>query len=104
MKNPELRWRVREESIQEIVELQREMLEAGVELLKPGGRLLYTTCSLLPEENEDQIRWLLERRQDLRLVPLKSPYDEGLLEGTARAWPHKHMTIGFFYALVEKKG
>ncbi|KSW12637.1 Fmu (Sun) domain-containing protein [Pyrodictium occultum] len=102
-KNPELRWRIREEGLGEIVKLQREMLEAAARLVKPGGRLLYTTCSLLPEENEENIRWFLERHQEFRLVPLQGPYDPSpLLPGTMRAWPHRHGTIGFFYALLER--
>ena len=105
MKNPELRWRVREDGIEEIVREQRRLLEAAVRLLKPGGRLLYTTCSLLPEENEENIRWLLRRHPELRIVPLEGPYDPSpWLRGTMRAWPHRHETIGFFYALLEKKG
>ncbi|WP_338250261.1 RsmB/NOP family class I SAM-dependent RNA methyltransferase [Pyrodictium abyssi] len=103
-KNPELRWRIREEGLEEIVQLQREMLEAAARLVKPGGRLLYTTCSLLPEENEGNIKWFLERHPEFRLVPLRGPYDESpLLPGTMRAWPHRHGTIGFFYALLEKR-
>ncbi len=101
-KNPELRWRVHEEKIGEIVQLQRELLEAGVRLLRPGGRILYTVCSILPEEAEENVEWALENLP-VKLVPLKGPYEESrLLSGTLRAWPHKHDTIGFFYALLER--
>ena len=104
-KNPELRWRIRQEGLEEIVQLQREMMEAAARLLKPGGRMLYSTCSLLPEENEENVKWFLERHPEFRLVPLRGPYDPSpLLPGTMRAWPHRHDTIGFFYALLEKKG
>jgi 16S rRNA (cytosine967-C5)-methyltransferase len=103
-KNPELRWRVREEGLGEIVKLQREMLEAAAKLVKPGGRLLYTTCSLLPEENEENIRWFLKKHPEFKLIPLNGPYDPSpLLPGTMRAWPHRHDTIGFFYALLERR-
>ncbi|ASJ03906.1 RsmB/NOP family class I SAM-dependent RNA methyltransferase [Thermococcus barossii] len=101
-KNPELRWRLREKNIPKVVELQKELIESAWELLKPGGRLLYSTCSMLKEENEDVVTWFLERHGDARLVPLRGPYDEGFLKGTMRAWPHRHGTIGFFYALMEK--
>ncbi|NOZ88630.1 MAG: RsmB/NOP family class I SAM-dependent RNA methyltransferase [Crenarchaeota archaeon] len=103
-KNPELRWRIREDGLPEIVKLQRELMEAAARLLKPGGRMLYATCSLLPEENEENVRWFLERHPGFRLIPLHGPYDPSpLLPGTMRAWPHRHDTIGFFYALLEKR-
>ena len=79
------------------------MLESGWSLLKKGGRLLYCTCSLLREEDEDVVKMFLEKHSDAKLVPLRKPYDPGFLDGTMRAWPHKHSTIGFFYALIEKR-
>jgi 16S rRNA (cytosine967-C5)-methyltransferase len=103
-KNPELRWRVRPDGLEEITRLQRELMEAAAELLKPGGRMLYATCSLLPEENEDNVRWFLSRHREFRLIHLSGPYSPSpLLPGAMRAWPHRHNTIGFFYALLEKK-
>lgn len=102
-KNPDLRWRLREEKVYELCELQKQLLESGWKLLRPGGRLLYCTCSLLKEENEDVIKWFVSRHKDAEIIPLNGPYDEGFLPGTMRAWPHKHETIGFFYALLEKK-
>ncbi|MEO2152450.1 MAG: RsmB/NOP family class I SAM-dependent RNA methyltransferase [Thermococcus sp.] len=102
VKNPELRWRLREKNIPKVVALQKELLESAWKLLKPGGRLLYSTCSMLPEENEEGVKWFLSRHDDAELVPLSGPYDEGFLPGTMRAWPHRHKTIGFFYALIEK--
>ena len=101
-KNPELRWRLQEKNIMKVVALQKELIESAWKLLKPGGRLLYSTCSMLPEENEEVVKWFLERHDDARLVPLNGPYDPGFLEGTMRAWPHRHGTIGFFYALIGK--
>ncbi|ADT83979.1 RsmB/NOP family class I SAM-dependent RNA methyltransferase [Thermococcus barophilus] len=102
-KNPELRWRLRENKILEIAELQKDLLKVAAQLLKPGGRLLYATCSLFPEENEENIEWFLGTYDNFRLIPLNGPYDESpLLKGTMRAYPHRHGTIGFFYALLEK--
>ena len=101
-KNPELRWRLREKNIPRVVALQKELIESAWRLLKPGGRLLYSTCSMLPEENEEVVKWFLERHADAKLIPLSGPYSPGFLEGTMRAWPHRHRTIGFFYALIRK--
>jgi 16S rRNA (cytosine967-C5)-methyltransferase len=102
-KNPELRWRLREKNIPRVVELQRELIESAWRLLRPGGRMLYSTCSMFREENEGVVEWFLGRHEDAKLVPLNGPYDEGFLPGTMRAWPHRHRTIGFFYALLEKR-
>ncbi len=103
-RNPELRWRIMEEDIRAFASLQRELLEASWKLLKPGGRLLYATCSIFREENEDNIEWFLKNHKEAKLLPIDGPYDEGLIPGTQRAWPHRHHTIGFFYALLEKEG
>ncbi len=104
-KNPELRWRIREDGLEEIVKFQREVLWTGFRLLKPGGMLLYTVCSLLPEEGEENVKWLLGKAEgQAELVPLKGPYDPSpLLPGTMRSWPHRHDTTGFFYAVIRKK-
>ncbi|WP_457751909.1 RsmB/NOP family class I SAM-dependent RNA methyltransferase [Thermococcus sp.] len=101
-KNPELRWRLREKNIPKVVTLQKELIESAWSLLKPGGRMLYSTCSMLPEENEGVVEWFLKKHKDARLVPIEGPYDEGFLPGTMRAWPHRHGTIGFFYAVIQK--
>ena len=103
MKNPELRWRIIESEVGKFAQLQYELLKAAVKLVKPGGYILYTTCSLLREENEDVIEKLLHKENRTELIPLNGAYDEGFLPGTMRAWPHKHNTIGFFYALLRKK-
>ena len=103
MKNQELRWRITDMKIQELQKLQIELLETAIKLAKKGGRILYTTCSLFKEENEDVVETVLNKYKDVvRLVPLNGPYDPGFIPGTMRAWPHKHKTFGFFYALFEK--
>ena len=102
MKNPELRWRIREDKIKELAELQYELLNVAIDLLKPKGRVLYCTCSMFKEENEEVIERILKERKNVKLVPLRGYYSQGFIEGTIRAFPHKHNTIGFFYALLEK--
>ena len=103
-KYPEARWRLTRKTIREHVEKQRAMLLEAVKLLRPGGRLLYTVCSILPEEGEYNISWLLDNAKGIELVPLEEPYEPSqLLKGTMRSWPHRHQTSGFFYALLEKR-
>ena len=102
-KNPELRWRLRESNILKSVKLQRELLEEASKLLKPQGYLLYSTCSLFPEENEENIKWFLERHENFELVDLpKDIGSRGLIPKTIRIWPHRDETIGFFYAKLKK--
>ena len=102
-RNPDLRWRLSEAEVYEMARLQRGLLEAAVELAKPGARILYATCSIFPEEGEEVVKTVLEKRGDVELVPLRGPFDPSpWLPGAMRAWPHRHGTIGFFYALLEK--
>ncbi len=104
-KHPEAKWRLSQETLEKLVRLQRELLEVAVRLLKPRGRLLYTTCSVLREENEDNIEWVLGKYKGmLKIIELKKPFDQGFIPGTMRAWPHRHGVTGFFYALLEKEG
>jgi len=102
-KHPEARWRWNEESLRRLVKLQRGLLEVATRLVKPGGRILYTTCSILPEECEEQVKYILNKYKGrLKIIELNKPFSPGLLKGTMRAWPHKHGTTGFFYVLLEK--
>ncbi len=101
-KNVDARWRMGRDRISELVDQQKRLIEAAIKILRPGGRLLYTVCSLFPDEGEHVVKWALERFP-VRLVPLSGPYSESpLLRGTVRSWPHRHGVSGFFYALLEK--
>ncbi len=103
-KNPDVRWRITREELDKIRRLQVELLEAAVRLVKPGGRIMYSVCSLFREEGEDVVIEVLRRHPELSIVELKGPYDPSpALPGTMRAWPHRHHVTGFFYALLEKK-
>jgi len=102
-KHPDARWKLTEEKLKELIDLQRTLLEEAHKLLRVRGRLLYTTCSILIEENEDNIKWFLEKHPCYRIISLREPYEESpWLPDTMRAWPHKHNTTGFYYALLEK--
>ncbi len=103
MKNPDLRWRLMEDEVSKFAQTQYELLKAGLKLLKAGGIMLYSTCSMLKEEDEDVVSRLLSKEgRKVELVELGGPYEPGFLKGTMRAWPHKHPTIGFFYAKFRK--
>ena len=92
--------------------LQREIVDDAIKLLAPGGMLLYSTCTFSPEENEQVIEYLLEKNEDLSLVPMKmcEGFDNGHPEWTLtgredikqciRLWPHKIKGEGHFLALL----
>lgn len=91
--------------IKERAKLQRELLKSARMSLEKEGILVYSTCSLEPEENEETVKWFLEKYEDMELL------DTGLTEGdegidlpkTRRFWPHKTGTQGFFIAKMKKK-
>jgi 16S rRNA (cytosine967-C5)-methyltransferase len=106
-RNPDLKVRQSVEGLAELNVKQRAILESAATLLKPGGRLVYGTCSLLAEENEDIVAAFLAAHADFRLVPAKEVLErQGLnVEGTGdflRLYPHVHHTDGFFAAVLEK--
>ena len=86
--------------------IQREILASAVRMLKPGGLLLYSTCTFAQIEDEDTIEWLLHTEPDMELVPL-IPW-EGACSGingmpVIRLFPHKVEGEGHFLALLKKK-
>jgi 16S rRNA (cytosine967-C5)-methyltransferase len=88
---PDLRWRVQPESIPELAALQLRIAAAGAAALRPGGALLYATCTISPRENEGVVQALLERRAGLAL------------ESTLQLLPHRDRTDGFFLALLRRR-
>jgi 16S rRNA (cytosine967-C5)-methyltransferase len=94
-RNPEVKWRRRAEDIPASAARQRTIVTAAATMVKPGGRLVYATCSLEPEENEEVARALLAERPDFRL---DAPSDFPLpldADGVLRCRPHRHGTDGF---------
>ncbi len=99
-KKPDLRYKS-EDSLDALPPLQLEILEASAGYLKSGGRLLYSTCTLLPAENSGVVLEFLSRHKDFHTVPFKvgtERADDGMLT----LLPHLHGTDGFFISLVEK--
>ncbi|MDD9954496.1 MAG: RsmB/NOP family class I SAM-dependent RNA methyltransferase [Candidatus Woesearchaeota archaeon] len=88
------------EDIKKNARLQRELLKAAYKCLTKGGKLLYSTCSLEPEEDEEMIKWFLNRYEDMKLIKLNTIGDDTDLG--SRFWPHKTNCEGFFLALIHK--
>ncbi len=107
-REPASRWRYQQADIATFVETQQQILRAAAPLLKPGGRLVYATCSLLRAENEAVLDAVLPTLPGLRPRALATTLGEtlaaalGVQGHTLRLWPHVHGTDGFFMALLER--
>ena len=107
-RNPDLKWRQNPQSVKELTAKQAAILASAARLLKPGGRLIYATCSVLPEENEAIAQAFAEQHPQFEVLPvvqvlqdLKVAQAERLCTADGRylrLWPHEHGTDGFFAA------
>jgi 16S rRNA (cytosine967-C5)-methyltransferase len=100
---PEIKWRLQPRDVERAVLRQRQLLQRAADLVRPGGRLVYTTCSLMAEENEAVVEAFLETRPGIRLVTGQD-LPPALLHKDAyfRTFPHCHGTDGFFGAVMVK--
>ena len=107
-RKPDARYRLTEALLAEHVEKQKMLIDRFAKLVKPGGRLIYGTCSLLREENEGVIEHFLASHPDFTLTPATPWLGEALAaqttrDGMLRLYPHRHDTDGFFGAVLVKK-
>jgi 16S rRNA (cytosine967-C5)-methyltransferase len=89
--------------IEQLVTLQGTILEALWPLLKPGGMLLYATCSVLPQENSEQLANFLANHEDAKERPLQAAWGRTTTVGR-QILPGQDEMDGFFYACIEKSG
>jgi len=103
-RNPEIRWRLAPADIEKCSQIQRRLLRSAADCVRPGGRLVYSVCTVTPEENEIVIEDLLKDRPDFALI--RSTATQGIPSaliddaGLFRTFPHRHGTDGFFGALL----
>lgn len=111
-RNPDLKWRQSPKALEELVVKQAAILEGASRLLKPGGRLVYATCSLLRRENEDIANaFTAAHATDFEPLPIAATLaaaqieraDELEVGGFLRLWPHRHETDGFFAAAWQRR-
>ncbi len=95
-RNPDLKWRTDEKDVREVVDLQKRILESAARLVKPFGRLVYATCSIFNEENEEQIDAFLKQHPDFSPLPVDVEH------AYMRLYPHQHQTDGFFAAVLQR--
>ena len=99
-RHPDIKWLRRESDIDQLVDLQQQILHACWKLLKPGGTLVYATCSVLPHENTIQIAKFLSEQTDATLVPL---HDNDTVEQPGwQLLPGENSSDGFYYAKLIK--
>ncbi len=111
-RKPDAKWRLTQKQFAQRLKDQAQVLEKGFELTKPGGTILYITCSVLPEENADQVAAMLNRHKDLALVPYKQVWERAIggnaprsadgAENTLLLTPASHDTDGFFVAVMQR--
>lgn len=111
-RHPEIKWTKRASDPKRLAELQLRLLERSADLLAPGGRIVFSTCSTEPEEGEGVIGRFLTAHPGLRTVRIggaiaksAGTMNAGELltpEGYLRSWPHRHGIGGAFVALLEK--
>ena len=111
-RNPDLKWRQSPQAVDELKAKQAAILDSAARLPKPGGRLVYATCSLLAEENEAIAQAFGAAHPQFKPVPAaelleqaKVPEAGALCSADGlflRLWPHRHRTDGFFAAAWEK--
>jgi len=103
-RNPEIKWHLDHAEIPKIVLLQKELLENAAGYLRRGGRLVYSTCTILPEENDDQITSFLTRHRNfhqdkyIHHIPSSCLDEKGFMKTT----PHQHNMDAFFAARLTK--
>ena len=92
------------ETVQMCARRQAEILDCAARLLRPGGRLVYSTCTFAPEEDEEAVTAFLARHPDFALEPVAAPWFQESAPGMYRLWPHKLRGEGHFAAVLRKMG
>jgi 16S rRNA (cytosine967-C5)-methyltransferase len=103
-RNPEIRWRITNSDVAELAARQQRILRHAAQMVRVGGRLIYSTCSVEPEENEAVIAAFLRETSDFKPVRFRAPaFLQGEQGATARTWPQRDGADGFFIAALERR-
>ena len=93
-----------EETVAMCARRQADILRHGAQLVRPGGRLVYSTCTFAPAENEEAVAAFLEENSDFELEDVSAPWFTQVGVGQFRLWPHKLLGEGHFAAVLRRKG
>ena len=102
--NPEIKWRLSTDDLPRLAELQFSLLERAASSVISGGRLVYSTCSIEREENEEVVRRFLEETTQFQVIEPNVPAGLITSDGFVRTFPHRNGTDGFFAAALERVG
>ncbi|MEF2837560.1 MAG: RsmB/NOP family class I SAM-dependent RNA methyltransferase [Oscillospiraceae bacterium] len=91
-----------QETVEMCARRQAEILHSAAQLVRPGGRLVYSTCTFAPEEDEQAVAAFLEEHPEFQPEILEAPWFEGVENGGHRMWPHKLLGEGHFAAVLRK--
>lgn len=101
---PDIKWKRIQDDIPKFVHLQQQMLDNASTMVKPGGALIYCTCTTESEENQQNAQWFLEQHPDFRLDDAENYLPAAVCsDGFLMALPHRHGTAGTFAARFVKK-
>lgn len=92
------------ETVEMCARRQAEILDSGAQLVRPGGRLVYSTCTFAPQENEQVVEEFLKRHPDFEPDTANAPWFTPAGEGQFRMWPHRLLGEGHFGAVLRRKG
>jgi 16S rRNA (cytosine967-C5)-methyltransferase len=111
-RRPDAKWRLKPANLAQRQAEQRAILDAAAPMVKPGGRLVYATCSVLPEENDDQVAWFLANHPGFATLPWREAWMTGVgsdppasadgSDATLLLTPAHHGTDGFFIAVLRR--
>ena len=103
-RNPEIRWRITAQDVLDLSARQSRLLAHAARMVRRGGRLVYSTCSVEQEENEDVVASFLKRDAEFKLLPLDMAVSLQHEGHAMRIWPHKQGADGFYIAAFERRG
>ena len=92
------------ETVEMCARRQAEILDSGALLVRPGGRLVYSTCTFAPQENEEAVAAFLERHPEFEAESVSVPWFTPAGQGQFRMWPHRLLGEGHFGAVLHRKG